>query len=629
MASVKRLLWVGAVLLAPAAANAEIINYVQSANCENCVSIGVPVPLPVQSQTAVTGFRAYESLISGLQDLWATTGLLSSQSVGATLGDEPILAFRLGDTDATTAEGFPEPAVLFNGAIHAREWAAPEVVAAYAERLLGNRSDAGLHQFLIENVNAVLIPVLNVDGFLQTQRFPNQAGTEIENTSVGPGTEPRDGRLRRKNLRKDDGTSVDADLGTEADRLLGVDVNRNNQPFCGQGGSGDPNNLTYRGDCGNPEAEARALQAAVPDRLRFFVDLHSYQRALLSAETGARRRDTIQQQLAATMSRTAGNGTDRYPYGASSPGSGIGSTDEFFANTYGVPAYTLEIEPRNGLSDYSGGINVSNSGFILPAAELPRVRQELTDALVLGTYRQVAGPPVLLAAEIRQSDDDRVIYSARWVPNGNDRRLQVDVREPLQTDTDYRLWLAFDKPMRIRDDDGAVTQFRGQNVPLAPAIAVEGTGSGGAMFRQDLPTTADGWLSAQGGAPDGRLRYADDAYAIDFRLPANVPLAQARRVNLRVDARDLSGQALDANPATVLDWDAGWSAYEDEDGNDDTDTGGADRTQVLAGEANAGGGGGGGGAFGGFALALGLLLRLRRSRRMHLHQADASAVVIN
>lgn len=594
----KRTLWLASSLLLPASATASIINYVQSGNCANCVSIGVPVPQPVESQTPVTGFRSYGSLIAGLQDFGATTDLMQFDPVGTTPGSEDIWAFRLGDDDASTADGRAEPSVLVSGAIHAREWAAPEIAAAYAERLLANRSDSGFHQFLIENVNSVLIPVLNVDGFLQTQRFPDQAGTQVENTTAGTETEPRDGRMRRKNLRKDDGTLVDADLNTEGDRLLGVDLNRNNPPFCGEGGSGVPTDLVYRGNCNQPELEVQALQAAVPlaTRLRLYVDLHSYQRTLLSAETGGNgRRDNIQRQLALTMSRAAGDGTDRYSYAASPPGSGIGSTDEYFANTYGVPAYTLEIEPRTsrGLSEYADGINVSNSGFILPEAELPRVRQELTDALLLGVYRQVAGPPTLLAAQIRRVDDGEIVYDARWAPDGTRRALQVDTRTALQTEVDYRLWLAFDKPMRVRDAQGAVTQYRGQTPALAPAIAIEGLDRQGTAFREDLQTPAEGWLDAEGGAPDGRLHYADDAYAIDFRLPAALPLDGARRVNLRIDAQDLSGQALDANPATALDWNAGWAGYEDDQGRDDTDSGGADLTQMLVDGSGRGGGGGG------------------------------------
>ncbi len=88
--------------------------------------------------------------------------------------------------------------MLSNGGIHAREWQSPEVATGIIELLALAEDDHHLISYLRDNANIVVIPVLNVDGFLQTQRFPsrNWMGTDPSD----PECSPRDGRMRRKNM---------------------------------------------------------------------------------------------------------------------------------------------------------------------------------------------------------------------------------------------------------------------------------------------------------------------------------------------------------------------------------------------------------------------------------------------
>ncbi len=90
-----------------------------------------------------------------------------------------------------------------------------------------------------------------------------------------------------------------------------------------------------------------------------------------------------------------------------------------------------------------------------------------------------------------------------------------------------------------------------------------------------LPS-ASGWLDAAGGAPDGYLRYRDDAFAVDFTLPADLPVTAATAAVLSLSVRDLADMALDANPATAADWASGhWVRLEDS-ANAESDVGGID-----------------------------------------------------
>ena len=586
MAALKRLrLALLAAGLPVVAAQAAELRFTQNSSSATSVALGYPVPLPINSQTPVDGFRSHASLEARLQDLALSSDYLSRQSLGNSFRERAIPVYLASDDDTLTAEGFAEPAALLNGGIHAREWASPEVVTGIVERLIGNAVAPGLERYLLENLQLAVIPVLNVDGFLQTQRYPDRA---LQTEFAGdPQNEnyPRDGRMQRKNMRdKDELLCAADDPGCALhDGMAGGDPNRNNTPFRASSSqsSGNPASLVYHGTAAASEPEVRALQAAAAlgpaARLRMYIDFHSFSRIYFGADTGNARRDALQRSLAGVMRAVNGNA---YGYDPTPPGVGIGSTDEYFAYTHQIPAYTLEIEPGpNGATQY-GGFGYSHDGFVLPASQIARVRSELADATLLGLYRQ-AGPPSVRAVEIRERDSGAPVFVAQWQRSDDGhRQLLVTRGAALRTGVDYRLWLAFNKPMRVRDGAGAIANYRGQSVTLAPSLRLEGLDSAGGSFSQTLATPADGWRGSVGSTP-AALRYGDDAYLTEFRLPASIALAGARRINLRLDVADLSGQRLDADPASAVDWSGGaWSGYQGSDGSAG-DVGGEDRSLRL------------------------------------------------
>ena len=212
-----------------------------------------------------------------------------------------------------------------------------------------------------------------------------------------------------------------------------------------------------------------------------------------------------------------------------------------------------------------------HSGFILPDAEGARMREDVARQYLLGYYRQ-SGPPAAIAAEIRALPGDEVVYRAQWTRSGAGARvLAVEVNEALVPGGTYRLWVAFNKPMRIRDSSGSVVPYAGQN-PGATAgpVTLEIP-----ALDDEIALGGGAWLDAPGGAPDGYLRYADDAFAVDFTLPDSIEADAAMPAVLVLDPLDLAEMALDADLATAADWDGGhWVSYEDTDGTDG-DTGGA------------------------------------------------------
>lgn len=548
--------------------------YTESDNSGDHIALGYPVPIPEDSLLAFDGFRSYESLHARHQELLMTTSAVSGEVVGRTMQDRQIWAYVVGDADRLTAEGRAEPAVFVNGGIHAREWQSPEVLTEIFEQLVERAADGNIGEYLYDNLSVVLVPVLNIDGFLQTQRFPDRATADER--------QPRDGRMRRKNMRHPSATTVDEDIFATADNFFGVDLNRNSPHGFGlnNGSSSNTISLVYRGAAAAREPEIRALQAATElaprDRLRLGIDVHSFSQIYFTPLTGNSRRDELTERLASRMRAVTGF---KYRYGPSFPGEGgIGTVADYFAYEFQVPAWTLETEPLNGGQDYDG-TGASHSGFVLPESEIARTRDELATTLLLGFYRQT-GPPHLKAVQIRDAASGDIVYAARWQPQSSARGLAVSSNRALEPGRAYRLWAAFDKPMRWRSDGGAVTDFPGQRATAAPVVFA--SADAGETFSFEAPVDASAWLATAGGAPDGYDTYAGDAFAIEFTVPAGLPLSAPAPVVLQFEATDAAQQALDADPRTVVDWAAGhWIRYTDSALQEAGDEGGADCTHVV------------------------------------------------
>jgi hypothetical protein len=400
-----------------------VFTYTVNDNIGSNIALGFAPPLPVASLTPVDGFRDYASLFARHQSLATLHDEVTGQAVGQTLAGRDIWAYAVSDVDATTAEGFAEGAVLVNGGVHAREWQTPEAVTGLFETLVAGKADDGLIQYLVESLNTVLLPVNNVDGFIQTQLFPVTVTAHRE--------QPREGRMRRKNLRNPVTQGVvDSSIATVADNFWGVDLNRNSSQGFGLANrsSNSVTSLIYRGPASNSESELLALQNAATlgpaARLRLFSDTHSFGQVYFAPTTGNGRRDAITNTLAARMSAASLRSYAVSPDPAGSQG--IGTAADHFAFTYQIPAWTLELEPLNGGQDYGGLATHGHSGFILPDNQATRMRADVSRQYLLGFYRQ-SGPPVAIAAQIRDMLSGTVVYDATWqMSSATARTLAVD-----------------------------------------------------------------------------------------------------------------------------------------------------------------------------------------------------------
>jgi hypothetical protein len=551
------------------------------------IALGYPVPIPVDTPLPFDGFRSYAGLHARHQDLADTTPWAHAIAIGETRAGRTIWAYQLGDANLETAVGLPEQAMLSNGGIHAREWQSPEVTTGIIELLALAEEDHHLISYLRENANIIVIPVLNIDGFLQTQRFPEEdwMGTDLNS----PEYFPRDGRMRRKNM-----LGPDEDLFTQEDHLLGVDLNRNNPPFWATNpnrSSDDPESIVHHGASPQSEPEIQALVAAAElgpiDRLSMYTDLHSHSQYHAWFYNGNDRLARLLQRLLTTFSNHhVSFDAGKYYYVPSVQevpwNEGLGLTEEFFTYTYQLPSWTLEIEPgRDGGVDYGGLGRNGHDGFILPDSEVERVRTELAQSFAAAYYQQ-SGPPSITAARFTDQQSGAVIFEAEWdVSSDTTREHYTFQAQPLQLGRFYSLWLAFDKPMRWRED-GEVTVFPGQ-----PGFKLDVNGQA-TVDSSNLITDLNQaqWLQEPGGTPLGYLRYRDDTLSADFRFLANASnndLVNGNAVaTLGFSTFDMTGQQTDADPSTVARWEAGgWSGYENSEGNDFTDSGGLDASIQL------------------------------------------------
>jgi len=549
----------------------------------NKISLGYPVPIPVDTPEPFDGFRTYAGLHMRHQDLAVTTPYVHPAEVGTTRQGRTIWAYRLGDDDLLTVDGLPEAATLTNGGIHAREWQTPEVVTGILELIALHEPDHHLYDYLRDNVNMIVIPSLNIDGFLQTQRYPSLNYLNVDPDD--PEFSPRDGRMRRKNM-----LDADENLYSLPDLLLGVDLNRNNAPFWATNASrssSNPESLVHHGAAPASEPETQALDTAGHlgpiGRLRAYTDVHSFGVNSYWVRTNYFRlaQETVRAQTVFSNHHRAFPEGNWYTFPSVSNApylQGIGSTDEYFTDTYHIPAWGLEVEPKlSGGVNYGGTGENGHDGFILPDSQIRRLREEIAQSFAAVYYHQ-SGPPSLHSLRLIDAATGAVVFESEWDTVDSQTRLLYQKQlQPLQFDHQYEAWLAFDKPMRWRED-GVVVPFPGQpdsTLDLEANILMYGN-------PMTIGVDSADWLDQAGGAPDGYMRYRDDALRVTFTFPAdenNLALVTGQQdAVLALDTTDMTGRRTDANPATVPDWaDGVWKRYELTSGTEG-DIGGIDQT---------------------------------------------------
>lgn len=276
--------------------------------------------------------------------------LIQRETVGQTIQNRTVYAWRItGPGDHSN-----RPAVLFNGAQHAREWIAVMVPTYIADQLVKGYGTDPRITAVLDSAVVYIVPIANPDGY------------EFSQT---PGN-----RMWRKNRRNNPSSSC-----------YGVDLNRNWD--YGWGGphstSSSPCSDIYYGTGPHSEPEVANLAAFILARpnIKAHIDFHSFSQLVLhpwgDTNTPPPDADNII-NLAAMMTQAIYDVHGMsYPYGT--PGQllyRVSGGMQDWTTAQGAYGYTIEMRPATDIP-----------GFMLPPDQIiPTAQENLAAALVMAEY---------------------------------------------------------------------------------------------------------------------------------------------------------------------------------------------------------------------------------------------------
>ena len=335
-----------------------------------------------EATTTIPGFPCYRTV----EETFATAaGLVATYPTLATWSD-------IGDSwkkAQNAAQGYdmrvlrltnsaipgPKPALLVTAAIHAREYTTAEAATRFAEWLLAQYGNDPEATWLLDHHEVHLVLHTNPDG------------RKVAET----------GSSWRKNLNNADGCAS----------TYGVDLNRNfdfEWACCG-GSSGDACDETYHGAAAGSEPETQTVQSymlglfqdwrgpaitdpASLDTIGVYVDLHSYQPAILSVFGFQDPPNPPNGPELLRLGRKWGY-LSGYPAQLGSLYPVDGSTKDYLYGVLGIPAYTWEMGTAffESCASFEAGVLPASHAMLRYAARAARA-----------PYRLSAGPDVVEAA---------------------------------------------------------------------------------------------------------------------------------------------------------------------------------------------------------------------------------------
>jgi len=285
-------------------------------------------------------------------------GLASVREIGQTLEKRKILALKISDNAAADEH---EPALLFVGCHHAREWISVEVPLLFGRFLLENYATDPAVRALVDEGEIWVVPIANPDGLEYSIRVY---------------------RYWRKNRR------------ANADGTFGVDINRNYGyawGFDDVGSSGVPGSDVYRGTAAFSEPETAAIRALILGLdLRAMISFHSFGQDILFPWGFTTQAAPTDAELRAVGGAMAGfiegvNGRT-YVYGEASSALYLtnGDTVDWTYSLAGAPSYTIELPP----------VDIDHGGFFNDEAAITGIFEENRPGMLYLTRYAIDHPRV-------------------------------------------------------------------------------------------------------------------------------------------------------------------------------------------------------------------------------------------
>jgi len=319
-------------------------------------------------------FDAYQTLetINDKLDELAMSPLAEIVVVGDTLEGRTVRGVRISTGGANA------PAVLVNGAQHAREWISPAACVYLADRLVNTYGSDPDVTAVLDRVDVIVVPVVNADGYTY---------------SFTPGN-----RFWRKNRRNNGGG------------FTGVDPNRNwGEEWGGSGSSSFPGSETYRGPSPFSEpctANLRDFILANPE-IRGHVDVHSFAELILGAwaytNSPAPRSETLLPMGEAMNTAVVAEHGSNFDFRTGSGGIGFaaGCMPDWTFGELGVMSWTYELRDQGQF------------GFALPADQIIPASEECY-AGIMRLAGQLALCPNDLNVDGVVDSADLGLLLARW-----------------------------------------------------------------------------------------------------------------------------------------------------------------------------------------------------------------------
>ncbi|KAG8158425.1 hypothetical protein KVR01_011547 [Diaporthe batatas] len=294
--------------------------------------------LAVPDASWFTAYHPYASHLTFLNDLQASFPNNSEiYTIGASIEGRALTGIHLWGSGGKGSQ----PAVVFHGNVHAREWITSKTAEYIAYTLLTQYGSDADSTALLDRFDFYITPVVNPDGFVYTQTSD---------------------RLWRKNRQTVSGNTC-----------VGRDINRNwpYQWAVTGGASTNPCTETYKGQAENDAPETQGLVAQILELkessgISLYIDLHSYGQYILWAygyDCDAIPENNAALSSAATAAKTAISGVSGTTYT-------IGrSCDTLYPTTGSSVDYVDAV--GNATLSYTYELrDLGTYGFVLPADQI-------------------------------------------------------------------------------------------------------------------------------------------------------------------------------------------------------------------------------------------------------------------
>lgn len=305
-------------------------------------------PVFVRSGSWHSEYHNLEEIHSKLYEVQRKyRSMASVESLGSSHEGKNMLAIKIRGRHSSR-----KPVFFIQCGIHAREWVSPATCMYIIDQMTQRyRTDDSVTQ-LLDKIDFVILPVLNVDGYSYTWIDPRN----------------RRYRLWRKNRRPH-----------ERYGCHGVDLNRNwGYGWGGAGASWRPCDSTFRGSKAFSEVETRNVRRYLErlQELKGFIDFHAYSQ-MWFIPWGYTARDTADHEEQMRVARIASeaitrkHGT-RFQYGSSAAllYAASGGSEDWTYGQLGVK-YSFSVELRD----------TGRYGFLLPKEQIIPTGEETFEGL--------------------------------------------------------------------------------------------------------------------------------------------------------------------------------------------------------------------------------------------------------